>query len=140
MPTVQQIVTVLLCIVAAVAAIVVGYQIIRLVRAIGRVLVVIATIVAKLLKFALIGGLALGIVAGAVWWAIQPTATAAPKAPTAPRPTPTVGIPTSRAGLLVMSDEEAQSYGEGFQFINLDNTLCILRKVSYQDYLVADCD
>jgi len=127
--------------VAIVAAVFIGHQIARFFRAIGRIAEVIAAIVAKVFRLALIGALAIGLVAGAIWWAIQPTATAAPSAPSAPHPTRTVEIPTSRAGLPVMSDIEAQRYGEGFQFVSsYDNSLCVLHKVDYQEHLVAYCD
>lgn len=143
--TIEQIFTVagfvLAAAVAAAVAVFIGHQILRLARAIGRITEVVATIVGRILRLALIGGLAIGLVAGAIWWAIQPTASAAPSTPTPTAPLPTREIPTSRVGLLVMSDEEAQPYGEGFKFVSSsDNSLCVLRKVSYQDYLVADCD
>jgi hypothetical protein len=139
MPTVEQIVTVLVCIVAAVAAVVVGYQIVRFIRAIGRVMTVLATIVAKVFRLALIGALAIGLVAGGIWWAIQPTASAAPTAPSTPRSTPT--STTSRAELPVMSPIEAQAHGEGFQFVSsYDNTVCTLHAVDYQEELVGYCE
>ena len=138
MPTVEQIVTVLLCIVAGVAAVVVGYQIVRFIRAIGRVMTVLATIVAKVFRLALIGGLAIGIVAGGIWWAIQPTAEAAP---TTPRPTQEVATPPSRAELPIMSPIEAQAYGEGFKFVSsYDYTVCTLHTVEYQEELVGYCE
>ena len=141
--TIEQIFTVagfvLATSVVLVLAVIIGHQFMRFISAFGRVMEVVATIVAKVLRLALIGALGLGIVAGAVWWAIQPTATAAP---TTPRPTRTVETPTtSRAGLPMMSVLEARQYGEGFQFINSsDYTVCTLHVVDYQEELVGYCE
>jgi len=99
--TIEQFITVagfvLASAVAVVLAVIIGHQLMRLIRAVGRVMEVVATIVARIPRLALIGALAIGLVAGGVWWAIQPTAEAAP---ITPRPTRTVETPTtSRAGL-----------------------------------------
>jgi hypothetical protein len=126
--------------VAVLVAIVIGHQIARFIRAIGRIAEVVATIVGRLLRLALIGGLAIGLIAGAIWWAIQPTAEAAPATPL---PTQEVETPTttSRAELPVMSPIQAQAYGEGFMFISsYDHTVCTLHKVDYQEELVGYCE
>lgn len=122
--------------VVLVLAVVIGHQLMRLARAIGRIVEVVATIVARLLRLALIGALAIGLIAGAVWWAIQPTASAAPSTPL-----PTQEVETSRAELPVMSPIEAQAYGEGFKFISsYDHTVCTLHTVEYQEELVGYCE
>jgi hypothetical protein len=129
--------------IAVFVAVFIGHQLMRLVRAIERVAAVITTILARLIRLALIGGLAIGIVAGGIWWAMQPTAEASPLTTTTPLPTQEVEIPTttSRAGLPTMSIEAAQRYGVGFAFINdADNTVCVLQNQEGQDWLVANCD
>ena len=125
--------------VVLVVAVFIGHQFMRFIRAIGRIAEVVTTIVTRLLRLALIGALAIGIIVGGIWWAIQPTATAAPSTPL---PTKEVATPTtSRAELPVMSPIEAQAYGEGFTFISsYDHTLCVLHKVDYQEELVGYCE
>jgi hypothetical protein len=124
--------------IAVFVAVVIGHQIARFIRAVGRIAEVVTTILARILRLALIGAVALGLVAGGIWWAIQPTASAAP-APSTSRPTPT--STTSRAELPVMSPIEAQAYGEGFMFISsYDHTVCTLHAVDYQEELVGYCE
>lgn len=143
MPTYEQAIAVLSCMVAALIIIAIGKIALMLFGAIGNALAALLVAVKGVLVTALVGGVIVAITAVALMGTgvvTMPTNQIAPTTTPAPRPT-AVRVAQLDVELERMSILEAQRYGAGFKFRNdADNGVCVLQSREGQTWLVANCD